>query len=97
MATPLVTAIINKAGNTIYRKAGRFISKSTFDRESRRIPAGFKRGGQLLSKFTGAENSIARQMMAEFGPPLNGGNWVARVRMSAEKFTNMLADANELE
>ena len=82
MATPLVTAVVNKVGKTIYRQAGRFISRNTFLRESGRVPK------------TAA--GIARRIMAEIGPPIGGGDWVSRVRKSTERFTDVLAEENEL-
>lgn len=100
MPTPLVTAAVNAAGKTIYRQAGRFISKNKFLRESRRIPAGIKGAGQFVSRAAfarGLEKSgIAQRLMDEIGAPIGGGDWVSRVRKSSDKFTDMLADNNQL-
>ena len=82
MAVPIVTAIVNKLGRTIYRQAGRFISRSTFLRESGQVPR--------------TATEISRRLMAEIGPPIGGGDWVSRVRQSADKFIEFLADENQL-
>jgi len=82
MAAPIVTAIVNKVGQTIYRQSGRFISRHTFLRESGRVPK--------------TASGLARALLEEMGPPIGGGDWVSRVRKSAERFTEVLADENEL-
>lgn len=100
MAVPLVTAVVNAAGRTIYRKAGRFISKQTFLRDSRRIAAGLKGAGQFVSRAAHARSlstaGVAQRLMQEIGSPIGGGDWVSRVRKSSEKFVDMLADNNQL-
>lgn len=100
MATPLVTAIVNKAGKTIYRQGGRFISKNKFLTESRRIQKGVKGAGQFMSRAKHArsldDRALAQRLLDEMGPPIGGGNWVARVRKSTEKFMDLLADDNQL-
>ncbi len=95
MAGPIVTAIVNKVGRTIYRKAGRFISESQFVRESKLI-TGHRAGAGRFDKGTKSVSDIARRMTAEIGPPIGGGDWVSRVRGSTEKFTDFLADSNQL-
>lgn len=100
MAVALVTAVVNSVGRTIYRKAGRFISKNTFLRESRRIPAGLKGAGRFVSRARHARalssSGLAQRLMEEIGAPIGGGNWVSRVRKSTERFTDLLADDNTL-
>ena len=81
MAAPLFSAIVDEAGKTILRKAGRFISKKAFELQS-------GRSTQV--------STLAQRMHAEIGPPMGGGDWVSRTRQSAEKFTEFLADSNEL-
>ena len=81
MAAPIFSAIVNAAGKTIFRKKGRFISKQQFIRQSGRTPE---------------VSTLAQRLQAEIGPPIGGGDWVSRVRQSAEKFIEFLADENEL-
>ena len=100
MAAPLVTAIVNAAGRTIYRQAGRFISKSTYLREIRRIPKGVAGAGRFISKIKHARGlsqaGLVQQLQAMFGSPIGGGTWVSRVRKSTERFTDLAAESNAL-
>jgi len=100
MAIPIVQAIISKAGRTLYKKGSRFISKSDFLRESRRIPRGVKGAGRFLSRAKHAraldKAGIAQRLLEEIGAPIGGGDWVSRVRKSTERFTDLLADDNQL-
>lgn len=100
MAAAIVTAVVNAAGKTIYRQAGRFISKSKFLREIRRAGKGIATGGQFVSRAAHArglsKSALAHQMMLEVGPPIGGGDWVSRVKKSTERFSDMLANDNSL-
>ena len=95
MPAPLVTAAVNSVGRTIFRKAGRFISKQDFLRESRRAA-----GGQFVSKLKHArglsQTNLAELLQNKFGSPIDGGSWGAKIRKSAERFIDVAADANQL-
>ena len=95
-----VTAIVNAVGRTIFRKAGRFISRNTYLREIRRIPKGVEGAGRFISKIQHAggltQAGLAQQLQAMFGPPIGGGNWVSRVRKSTERFIDLAAEGNAL-
>lgn len=100
MAAPLFTSAVNKFGKVIFRRAGRFISQNAFLQGTRRIQKGLKGAGQFISRQAHAQSlstsGVAQRLMAEIGPPLGGGDWVSRVRKSAEKFVDLLGDANQL-
>lgn len=95
MATPLVTAVVNKLGKTIFRQGGKFISRSTFLREVRRGP-----GGRFVSAVKHARSltkpGLAQHILDVLGPPIGGGDWVSRVRKSEERFIELLGDSNQL-
>lgn len=85
MAAPIFTAILNKAGRTVFRRAGKFITESDFAKGTRRGAA-----GKFISRGQADKNSIiAQRLQQKFGPPLGGGNWVSRVRQSTERFTEL--------
>ena len=100
MAAPIISAAVNAAGRQIFRKAGRFISKSTYLRELRRIPKGLEGAGRFVSAAKHArgltKSGVAKLMKDIFGSPIGGGNWVSRVRESTEKFIELLGDENAL-
>jgi hypothetical protein len=100
MAAPILSAAVNALGRTVYRQGGKFISKEKFLRESRRIPRGMPGAGQFVSRSTHAHSlnraGLAQRLMDEIGAPIGGGDWTARVRKSTERFTDMLAEDNQL-
>ena len=96
-----LTAIANALGKTIYRKAGRFISEKTYNREIQRAAGVVTRARSVFSSDNnqrrgGTIQQIADRLNNVFGPPIGGGNWVSRVRTSTEKFEDILADGNQL-
>jgi len=97
MATALVSAVVNLAGKTIYRQAGRFISKAVYLREIRRATG---IGGRFVSAAQHArgltKGGIADLLMNTVGPPIGGGDWVSRVRQSQSRFAELLGDNNQL-
>lgn len=96
MAGPLLTAIPNELGRIVYRKAGRFISQADFLKEKRRLPTGRFQSKTDYIKGLGDRDLESYLRDAFGGGPLGGGQWVARVKQSAERFANMLAGQNRL-
>ena len=90
MAAPIFSSAVNKFGRTIFRKAGRFISESTFRQGTRAVAQQFRK------RDTGRQPNLAKLLMDTIGPPIGGGNWVSRVRQSASRFQELLGDNNEL-
>lgn len=92
MAAPLVTAIANKAGRTIFRKAGKFISESQFKRESSILGTAAKTVARFKSAGSPAQINLAARLMNEIGPPIGGGTWESRVKKSTEHFIDILGE-----
>lgn len=83
---PIVTA----AGRTIYKNAkGRFISRAQYLQLRRRGP-----GGRFLSRQAYAAqqtvSSVASEIQAMMGPPIDGGSWVAKVQASFDRFRDLV-------
>lgn len=102
MAAPIVPLfiqqVIKSTGRTVFRKAGRFISESTYKRGT----SALRRAGKsnisraLTTTERRSTTSLAQQIMNQVGPPIGGGNWISRVRQSSERFIDMVGNDNDL-
>ncbi len=92
MAAPILQAILSKTSRTLYKKGSSFISKKVFERESNRGS-----GGRFLARSQDPGVSrLAAQMLEEFNAPIDGGDWVSKVRESTERFEHMMGNNNQL-
>ncbi len=95
MAGPI--AIITRTGRTMYKNArGRIISRSEFERETRRGPLGrFQSRAQAFQRADmRTQEALLRDALG--GQPLGGGSWTDRAERSPDLFAEILADAGLL-
>lgn len=102
MAVPFLTAGVNKLGREFFKIGSGFVSRNVFKNEKRRQS---RRKGGPRGKFRSKTDVVRglddRQLESYLrdvfgGGPLGGGSWVARVKRSSERFTDILAEQNEL-
>jgi hypothetical protein len=95
MAAPILKRIVSSAGRILYFKNGRFVSKTTYNRERRRGEGG-RFGSAMSTQAESSSKQIERFLTAQLGRPQGGGSWAALTERYPERFADYLADMNLL-